>query len=78
MLVEMVGWSLTWDPTRELPVRLLSDHLTRAAAARLAPDLAPSAATLMEDIVEVNKEIANAMEDIGRDLQLQVGAGPGR
>lgn len=72
LLVEMVGWSLTWDPTRELPTRLLSDHLTRAAAARMAASLKPSADSLMDDITAVTREVAHATDDLIRDVQLQV------
>lgn len=77
LVLEMVGWSLTWDPAREPPVNLLSEHLTRAAALRMAPDLRPTGATLIEDIAAVTREVANATEDLKRDLQIHVSSSGG-
>jgi hypothetical protein len=38
LLLEMVGWTVTWDPAAEAPMDLLQEALTKAAYRRLCRD----------------------------------------
>lgn len=74
LLLEMTGWSLTWDPTRAAPIHVLAEHMLRATSARAAAisALRPSHETLPNDVTAVAAAAQRAHEDLQRDLLLQV------
>ena len=71
LLIEMVGWSLTWNPEAEPPVSSLQETLTRAVKSRLISDLKVGGNNLHEAILSATEEIKVATEDLRRDISIQ-------
>lgn len=71
LLIEMVGWSLTWNPEAEPPVASLQETLTRAVKSRLIVDLKVGGGNLHEAVRSVMEEIKVATEDLRRDIAIQ-------
>ena len=71
LLIEMVGWSLTWNPEAEPPVSSLQETLTRAVKSRLIADFKVGGNFLPEAIQSATEEIKIATNDLRRDILIQ-------
>eukprot|EP00798_Chlamydomonas_sp_ICE-L_P010353 gene10353-8289_t len=71
LLLEMMGWALSWDPDRETPVPLLEGYLHSAASCRMLKDFRPTLETLPESTTKLVEEVIGANEDLLRDMEIQ-------
>lgn len=71
LLIEMVGWSLTWNPEAEPPISSLHETLTRAVKNRLISDFKVGGNSLPESIQSAAEEVKLATVDLRRDILIQ-------
>jgi hypothetical protein len=71
LLIEMVGWSLTWNPEAEPPISSLQETLARAVKKRLMAEFKVGGSQLPEAIHAATEEIKIANDDLRRDILIQ-------
>jgi hypothetical protein len=71
LLIEMAGWSLTWNPEAEPPISSLQETLARAVKNRLMAEFKVGGSQLPEAIHAATEEIKIATDDLRRDILIQ-------